>query len=115
MPKLPLQSQPASLTDLTECPEFGTPIGPKPYQSSKIFYEGDGVIMGTWECEPGEMKLEIAFTEFCHLLKGHWVMTSDTGEVTEVRQGDSFAFPKGWKGTARVLKTVRKAFTLITG
>jgi len=115
MAQLPLEKQPLRLTDLKECPEFGAAIGPKPRQSSKIFYEDDGVVMGTWECEPGETELKIGLTEFCHLLKGHWVMTADSGEVTEVRAGDSFAFPKGWKGRAKVLETVRKAFTLITG
>ena len=113
MSNLPVQFQPLLLTDLTECPEFGVPVGPKPRQTSRIFYQADGVTMGTWECEPGEMDVEIMYTEFCHLLKGHWILTSETGEVTDVRTGDSFAFPKGWKGKLRVVSTVRKAFTLL--
>ena len=54
------------------------------------------------------MKLDLSITEFCHLLQGHWVFTSESGEVSEVKAGDSWVFPKGWKGTAEVKETVRK-------
>ena len=69
--------------------------------------------MGTWECEPGKLRLEIQLTEFCHLIKGHWILTSDEGEITELRPGDSFVFPKGWKGVSDVVDTVRKVYTFI--
>lgn len=52
-------------------------------------------------------------TEFCHTIKGHWILTSADGVVTEIKAGDSFAFPKGWKGTSEVVETVRKVFTII--
>jgi hypothetical protein len=48
------------------------------------------------------------------LLSGHWVLTSESGKVTEVRAGDSWIFPRGWKGTAEVVETVRKVYMVIS-
>ena len=56
----------------------------------------------------------IGVTEFCHLLKGHWVLTSASGQITELRAGDSWVFPRGWKGTSEVVETVRKAYLIVS-
>ena len=32
----------------------------------------------------------------------------------EVKAGDSFVFPKGWKGTAEVKETIRKVYMMLT-
>ncbi|MCR8923943.1 cupin domain-containing protein [Dasania sp. GY-MA-18] len=113
MSSLPLQQQALALNDLQACPSFGEPIGELPKQSYSGFYEKDGISMGTWECEPGKLRLNLAVTEFCHIIKGHWILTADSGEVTEVKAGDSFAFDKGWQGTSEVVETVRKVYTII--
>ena len=52
-------------------------------------------------------------TEFCHILEGHWILTSESGQVTEVKAGDSFVFPNGWKGTAEVKEKLRKVYMMI--
>lgn len=113
MSSLHVQPAPIGLTNLEPCESFGEPIGELPAQSDNCFYNNEGVFMGTWECEPGKLKLELAVTEFCHLLKGHWILTDEEGTVTEIKAGDSFAFPKGWKGTSEVVETVRKVYTMI--
>lgn len=113
MSQLPLQKSPTTLNSLQPCPSFGKPIGERPKQTDCSFYEKDGIIMGTWECEPGKLALDLKVTEFCHLLKGKWVLTAESGAVTTVEAGDSFAFPKGWRGTCRVVETVRKVYTII--
>jgi uncharacterized cupin superfamily protein len=41
------------------------------------------------------------------------VLTSVSGKVTEIRAGDSWVFPKGWKGTSEVVETVRKVYMII--
>ena len=69
---------------------------------------------GTWECEPGKLQLDLDITEFCHLLKGHWILTSESGAVTEIKAGDSWTFPKGWKGEAEVVETVRKVYLIVS-
>lgn len=117
MPEISVQKQCASLTDLVGCESFGAPVGPLPRQSDKGFFEGtfgpSELIAGTWECEPGTMQLDLEVTEFCHLIAGHWVFTSESGQVDEVRAGDSWVFPAGWKGSAEVRETVRKVYLMI--
>ena len=112
MPEISVQHQCAALTGLVGCESFGAPIGKLPKQTYSGFYQEGSLSAGTWQCEPGKLKLDLDITEFCHLLKGHWVLTSESGQVTEIKAGDSWVFPKGWKGTAEVLKTVRKVYLI---
>ena len=81
------------------------------------FFEGElakgQLYTGTWECEPGTLELDLELTEFCYLLEGHWRFTSESGVVSEVRAGDSWVFPKGWKGTAEVVEKVRKVYAMM--
>ena len=114
MPELSIQHQCAALTNLVACESFGVPIGELPKQTDASFLEEGNLVAGTWECEPGILQLDLGITEFCHLLKGHWVLTSETGQVTEVKAGDSWIFPRGWKGTAEVIETVRKVYMIIS-
>jgi uncharacterized cupin superfamily protein len=114
MPEISVQKQCASLTDLVPIGSFGEPIGPLPKQTDNGFFEQGNLVAGTWECEPGTLKLDLDITEFCHLLKGHWVLTSESGKVTEIKAGDSWVFPRGWKGTAKVVETVRKVYLIVS-
>ena len=68
---------------------------------------------GTWECEPGTWELDLELTEFCYLLEGRWRFTSESGVVSEVKAGDSWVFPTGWKGTAEVIEKVRKVYAMM--
>lgn len=113
MPEISVQHQCASLTDLAPCDSFGEPVGALPLQTDSGFYNEGNMITGTWESEPGTLELDLDLTEFCHLLEGHWKFTSETGVVTEVRAGDSWVFPRGWKGTAEVIEKVRKVYMMI--
>ncbi len=114
MPEICVQKQCASLTDLVDAESFGEPLGELPRQTDSGFFEQDNLVAGTWECEPGILKLDLEVTEFCHLLQGHWRLTSESGQVTEIRAGDSWVFPHGWKGTAEVVETVRKVYLMIS-
>ena len=114
MPEISVQTQCASLTDLVDCESFGEPIGPLPRQTDSGFFAEGNLVAGTWECEPGKLQLDLDITEFCHLLKGHWILTSESGQVTEIKAGDSWTFPRGWKGTAEVVETVRKVYLIVS-
>ena len=114
MPEISVQHQCANLTDLIDTESFGEPMGALPKQTDSGFFEQGNLVAGTWESEPGKLQLDLEITEFCHLLKGHWVLTSESGQVTEIRAGDSWVFPNGWKGTAEVLETVRKVYMVIS-
>jgi uncharacterized cupin superfamily protein len=114
MPEIIVQHQCARIIDFVDAESFGEPIGDLPGQRDNNFYAEGNLAAGTWECEPGTLALDLDLTEFCHLLKGHWILTSDSGKVTEVRAGDSWIFPRGWKGTAQVVETVRKVYMIIS-
>ena len=114
MPETSVQLQCAELTDLVDVESFGEPVGKLPKQTDSGFFEEDNLAAGTWECEPGVLKINLDITEFCHLLKGHWVLTSESGQVTELKAGDSWVFPSGWKGTGEVIETVRKVYIVIS-
>ncbi len=114
MPEISSQHQCAALADLVACESFGVPIGALPKQTNSGFFQEGNLAAGTWECGPGTMQLDLEVTEFCHLLKGHWILTSESGQVTEVKAGDSWVFPRGWKGTARVVQTVRKVYLIVS-
>ena len=114
MPEISIQRQCATLNDLTEAETFGDELGVPSRQTANNFFEqDDSLYAGTWECEPGIMKLDLELMEFCHLLEGHWKLTSESGEVTEIRAGDSWIFPRGWKGTSEVIEKVRKVYFIM--
>lgn len=113
MPEISVQHQPLGLAGLVEADSFGEPVGALPLQTDLGFFNTGNMIAGTWECEPGTLTLDLDLTEFCHLLEGHWRFTSESGVVTDVRAGDSWVFPQGWKGTAEVIEKVRKAYMMI--
>jgi uncharacterized cupin superfamily protein len=113
MSEISVQHQCAALTDLLAAESFGTPIGDLPVQTDSGFFQEGNLTAGTWECGPGKLQLDLEITEFCHLLKGHWILTSESGQVTEIKAGDSWIFPLGWKGTAEVVETVRKVYLII--
>jgi hypothetical protein len=114
MPEISLQKKCASLTDLIACDSFGEPVGAPSKQTDSGFLEEGNWIAGTWECEPGKMELDLDLMEFCHLLEGHWILTSESGQVTEIKAGDSWVFPRGWKGTSEVVEKVRKVYFITT-
>ena len=114
MPEIKAQHQCATLDNLILAESFGEPVGDLPIQKDSCFFEKDNFFSGTWECEPGILDLDLKVTEFCHILKGHWVLTSESGLITEVKAGDSFLFPEGWKGTAEVKETIRKVYMMIS-
>lgn len=113
MNEISVQHQCHSLTDLEPADSFGEPVGSLPAQTDKGFFQQGNMVAGTWECEPGTLQLDLDVTEFCHLLEGHWRFTSESGKVTEVRAGDSWVFPKGWKGSAEVVEKVRKVYMML--
>ncbi len=114
MPEIQVQRQCAQISEFTAAESFGAPIGKLPDQRDNNFFLEGNLAAGTWECEPGTLALDLDLTEFCHLLKGQWVLTSESGQVPKIRAGDSWIFPRGWKGKAEVVASVRKVYMIIS-
>lgn len=116
MAALPAQLRALEITELKPCvPYFGEPIGDAPAQGIAVLHSDPsrGIVSGVWECAPGRLRLDIKADEFCHIIKGLWLLRSAEGEVLEVRAGDSFFFPRGWRGECEVREAVRKVFTVV--
>jgi uncharacterized cupin superfamily protein len=103
-PEIAVQEQCAGLTNPADEESFGTPIGDLPKQTNARYFEEGNLCAGTWECAAGRLALELEITEFCHLLKRHWVLTAESGQSTELKPGDCWIFPKGWKDTSEVVE-----------
>lgn len=74
--------------------------------------ERDGLYAGIWEASPGKWLISYDEWEYCRILSGRSVITSDKGEIFEVKQGDSFVIRPGFSGTWEVLETTRKDYVI---
>ena len=116
MPEIAMQSGCASLTDLVECESFGEPVGAPSRQIDSGFFCRRRPDRGsTWECAPGVMNLDLDITEFCHLLEGPRVLTSESGQVTELKAGDTGCSRRAGRGSpVWPAETVRKVYLIIS-
>ena len=67
---------------------------------------------GTWAATRGCWTVRYTEHEFCYLLAGRVVLTSESGERLEFTRGDSFVIPAGFKGTWEVLEDCRKLYAI---
>jgi hypothetical protein len=67
---------------------------------------------GVWAATCGRWVVRYTEHEFCHLLAGRVVITSDAGERMEFRSGDSFVVPAGFVGTWEVIEDCRKLYAI---
>jgi uncharacterized cupin superfamily protein len=67
---------------------------------------------GFWSSTRGKWRVHYTEHEFCHLLEGRIVITSESGERWEFNAGDSFVIPSGFSGTWEVLEDCRKLYVI---
>ena len=100
----PVEYQPAAERILS-----GAPL----QRAWELYASADGRFSsGIWECAPGKWRVVFDEQEFCHLLAGEIVITSDEGVVQHVKAGDAFVTPAGFTGTWDVLSTARKEYAI---
>ena len=76
-----------------------------------LFASPDGRFnSGIWESAPGIWRVVFSESEFCHLLAGTIIVTSDDGSVTTFKAGDAFVSPAGFTGTWDVVEHARKFY-----
>lgn len=63
-----------------------------------------------WSKEASEFPWTYDETETCYFLEGEVIVTPDSGEPVEVRQGDLAVFPAGLSCTWSVRQAVRKHY-----
>ncbi|HSY08833.1 MAG TPA: cupin domain-containing protein [Steroidobacteraceae bacterium] len=67
---------------------------------------------GVWAATRGRWVVRYTEHEFCHLLAGRVVLTSEAGERLEFSRGDSFVVPAGFTGTWEVTEDCRKVYAI---
>ncbi len=73
-----------------------------------------GEAAGVWSCSPCTERIDAQpCDEFCQVLEGTVVLTSDDGTVHEFGPGDGFVVPKGWAGTWHMPVAVRKTYVVL--
>ena len=98
-------------TDLEDWgPRVGADVG-VPQMSGRIFYEGNGVQIGVWECTPGGWAIDNRPDhETVQILAGRARLSDADGASVELTAGDVLTLPKGWSGRWDILETVRKLY-----
>lgn len=71
-------------------------------------------LTGFWEAMPGTYRVDFyaGADEFAHMFEGELTLTEDGGKATHYVGGDAFYVPKGWKGTWKIEKRIRKVFAI---
>jgi uncharacterized cupin superfamily protein len=67
---------------------------------------------GTWASSVGKWKVEYSENEFCHLLEGRVVITSEEGKRWQFNAGDAWVIPSGFRGTWETVEPARKRYAV---
>ena len=68
--------------------------------------------VGLWRSEPGKWRISYTEEEYCHMLEGVSIITSEGGDAVTVKAGESFVVPRGFAGTWEVVEVSTKRFVL---
>lgn len=99
-------------------PETGAPApgrlisGAPRFRTWNLEEADGGVYAGVWESTPGKWRIEYDEWEYFHILEGHSIVTSDDGEVFDLKVGDRMVLRPGFKGSWEVLETTRKDYVI---
>ncbi len=98
-------------------PEAGKPASDRLIAGNPQFRtwnveERDGLYAGIWESTPGKWRIAYEEWEYFHILEGHSIVTSDTGEVFDLPAGTSMVIRSGFNGTWEVLETTVKDYVI---
>jgi uncharacterized cupin superfamily protein len=67
---------------------------------------------GTWASSVGKWKIQYSENEFCHLLEGRVVITSEEGKRWQFNAGDAWVIPAGFSGTWETVEPARKRYAV---
>ncbi|MEO8531537.1 MAG: cupin domain-containing protein [Deltaproteobacteria bacterium] len=93
-------------------PAEGRLIAGAPVFTTWNIEDSDGLYAGVWQSTPGAWQIVYDEWEYCHILAGISVITSETGESWTVKAGDSFILRPGFRGTWEVVETTRKEYVI---
>jgi uncharacterized cupin superfamily protein len=105
------------LTPQSAAPETDRPAPEKLLSGDPVFTtwnaeERDGLYCGIWQSTPGKWRISYEEWEYCRILEGRSVITSDDGTEYPLSAGDSFILRPGFSGTWEVIETTRKDYVI---
>jgi uncharacterized cupin superfamily protein len=81
----------------------------------RCYSSEDGKRMaGVWESTPGTYQVGYDKWEFCHVLSGSCVISSERGAPIRLSAGNAFVIEPGFKGLWEVIETMRKHFVFVS-
>lgn len=106
------------LTAESVSPEPGAPDPARVIKGDPKFTSWDiethgNIYAGVWEATPGTWRMAYDEWEYCRILSGHSIITSDDGTRLEVKAGDSFLIRPGFIGIWEVIETTRKDYVIV--
>lgn len=94
-------------------PRPGADVG-APMMSGRILKTWNNVETGVWQCTPGGWPVEDRpDEESVIILAGRARVTDESGTVTELREGTTAVFPRGWYGRWDIEETIVKYYVSI--
>lgn len=103
---------------LTVEPEIGRPAedrliaGNPEFRTWNLEEADGGIYAGVWESTPGKWMIRYDEWEYFSILSGHSIVTSEDGEVIELKAGDRLIIRPGFRGTWEVVETTRKDYVI---
>ena len=67
---------------------------------------------GDWGSTVGKWRVVYSEHEFCHLLEGKVILTSDAGRAWRFGPGDAWVIPAGFSGTWETVEPARKRYAI---
>jgi uncharacterized cupin superfamily protein len=67
---------------------------------------------GLWHSQVGKWRIRYTEDEYCRILEGCSILTSEDGRAVTVRPGDEFVIPRGFVGTWEVVQPTLKRFVI---
>ncbi len=87
-------------------------VSGNPIHTTWDIEERDGLSAGLWQSTQGAWRVSYDEWEYCHILAGHSVLTTEDGTRHELRAGDSIILRPGFKGVWEVLQTTLKDYVI---
>jgi uncharacterized protein len=85
-----------------------------PKQSVWVMYTDatEQFFAGKWSSDVGKWRVSYTEEEYCEILEGTSIISSDDGTSVTVTSGDCFVVPRGFHGTWEVVEPTSKKFVI---
>ena len=104
--------RPVAGEDSTPAPERVLAGSPRARVQNHYTDVGGRFFAGSWSGTPGKWRVVYTEHEFCHLLEGRVVLTSDDGRRWEFGPGNTWVIPAGFSGTWETVEPARKLYAI---